>query len=70
MIENQFDLLSNDSKIVKKYKFLVQNWNKIPKFKFFVIFVCIGKKYSNDFFGTSDFDDKNSNTYYAKKIKN
>ena len=41
VIKSLFIVLSNCIKIVKKYEFLVQNRNKIPKFQFFVIFVRI-----------------------------
>ena len=49
IIENQFNVLSNYIKIVKKYEFLVQNRNKIPKFQFFVIFVRIDENIQSIF---------------------
>ena len=50
----QFDVLSNDSEIGKRYEFLVQNRKKKSKNSIFLCLRAFLQKYSTKFFGASN----------------
>ena len=68
-MESQFDVLSNDIDIAKKYEFLVQNRKKKLKIGFFDNFACFGRNTERIFSALRASMTYNKNMFSEKFLK-